>query len=61
MTPLQSDINPVVVSQRLGHANASITLNMYGHVLPGWQRVAADTFADAMDGQADDNDAEATA
>ena len=47
---LQSGVNPVVVSQRLGHANVSITLNMYGHVLPGWQQIAADTFADAMDG-----------
>ena len=48
---LQSGVNPVVVSQRLGHANVSITLNMYGHVLPGWQQIAADTFADAMDGE----------
>ena len=23
---------------------------MYGHVLPGWQQIAADTFVDAMDG-----------
>jgi integrase len=34
-----------VVSQRLGHANPSITLNIYAHVMPGNQREAADTFA----------------
>jgi integrase len=34
-----------VVSQRLGHANPSITLNIYAHVMPGNQRDAAGTFA----------------
>ena len=48
---LQSGQNPVVVSKRLGHANVSITTNVYAHVLPGWQRQAADAFAHAMDGE----------
>ena len=48
---LQSGQNPVVVSKRLGHANVSITTNVYAHVLPGWQRQAADAFAQAMDGE----------
>ena len=30
-----------VVSERLGHANISITLQIYGHVLPGMQAEAA--------------------
>ncbi|PSR26291.1 MAG: hypothetical protein C7B47_10960 [Sulfobacillus thermosulfidooxidans] len=30
-----------VVSKRLGHANISITLQIYGHVLPGMQAEAA--------------------
>ncbi len=34
-----------VVSQRLGHANPSITLAIYAHVMPGNQKDAADTFA----------------
>jgi integrase len=35
-------INPKVVSEMLGHANISITLNVYGHVLPHMQQEAAD-------------------
>ena len=34
-----------VVSQRLGHASAVITMTVYAHVLPGSQREAADLFA----------------
>jgi integrase len=34
-----------VVSQRLGHASPSITLNVYAHVMPGNQKTAADLFA----------------
>jgi integrase len=34
-----------VVSQRLGHANPSITLAIYAHAMPGNQKDAADTFA----------------
>jgi integrase len=29
-----------VVSERLGHATASITLDVYSHVLPGMQEAA---------------------
>jgi len=34
-----------VVSQRLGHASAVVTMTVYAHVLPGSQREAADRFA----------------
>jgi integrase len=34
-----------VVSQRLGHASAVVTMTVYAHVLPGSQREAADAFA----------------
>ena len=34
-----------VVSQRLGHASAVVTMTVYAHVLPGSQREAAGTFA----------------
>ena len=43
--------NPVVASQRLGHSSVSITTDIYGHVLPGWQRGTADSFARRMDDQ----------
>lgn len=34
-----------VVSQRLGHASAVVTMTLRAHVLPGSQREAAGTFA----------------
>ncbi len=34
-----------VVSERLGHASATITLGVYAHVMPGMQREAADRLA----------------
>jgi integrase len=40
-----------VVSQRLGHASAVVTMTVYAHVLPGSQRDAADRFA-ALVGEA---------
>jgi integrase len=41
-----------VVSQRLGHANANVTLGVYAHVMPGSQREAADLFARLVGGGA---------
>lgn len=37
-----------VVSERLGHANPSITLNVYSHVLKGRHEVAAERMDEAM-------------
>ena len=34
--------NPKVVSERLGHANVSITLDVYAHVLPSMQQAASE-------------------
>ena len=34
---LKAGVNPKVVSERLGQANISITLDIYSHVLPGMQ------------------------
>ncbi|WP_326826438.1 tyrosine-type recombinase/integrase [Streptosporangium sp. NBC_01756] len=39
-----------VVSERLGHASATVTLTVYAHVLPGNQKDAADTFAALVSG-----------
>jgi integrase len=33
-----------VVSERLGHANVAITLNVYAHVLPSMQQDAAEAM-----------------
>lgn len=38
------------ISQRLGHANVSITLNTYSHLLPETQDLAAATFAALLTG-----------
>ncbi len=35
-------VHPKVVSERLGHANISITLDIYSHILPGLQEEAAE-------------------
>jgi integrase len=34
--------NPKVVSERLGHASVTITLDTYSHVLPTMQKAAAE-------------------
>jgi integrase len=41
---LKAGIHPKIVSERLGHANISITLDTYSHVLPGLQEAAAERF-----------------
>lgn len=46
---LQGGENLVVVSKRLGHSKVSTTLDIYAHVLPGWQKQAAEAFAEAME------------
>jgi integrase len=39
---LNSGIAPIIVSRRLGHARASITLDIYGHLIPSMQSEAAE-------------------
>jgi len=39
-----------VVSERLGHASATITLTAHQHVHPGMGREAADRFATLLEG-----------
>jgi len=38
---LAAGVNPKVVSERLGHATVSFTLDTYSHVMPGLQEDAA--------------------
>jgi integrase len=41
---LREGISPKVISERLGHANITTTLNIYAHVTPGMQRQAVETL-----------------
>jgi integrase len=51
-TILLRDGVPVkVVSERLGHASVTITLQIYAHVMPGMQAAAAARFAALIGGQ----------
>ena len=41
---LKAGVHPKIVSERLGHAKVSITLDTYSHILPGLQEAAAESF-----------------
>jgi integrase len=41
---LSQGVHPKIVQERLGHANISMTLDTYSHVLPGLQQAAALRF-----------------
>jgi integrase len=42
--------NPKVVSERLGHASITLTLDVYTHVLPNMQQRAAEGLEKLMFG-----------
>ena len=46
---LEQGVNPKTVSERLGHASVTITLDLYSHCLPGVQEAAAAQFDAAME------------
>ena len=45
---LTKNVNPKIVSEMLGHASISITLDTYSHVLPNMQNSAAKAMEDAL-------------
>ena len=45
---LQAGIHPKVVSERLGHASISITLDTYSHAIPALQEEAAGRIAELI-------------
>ena len=45
---LDAGIDPKIVSDRVGHANMTVTLQIYAHRSAGRDRVAAETFAAAL-------------
>ena len=46
---LQNGASLLLVSRRLGHASVATTGDVYGHLLPGAQREAANAFAQVME------------
>jgi integrase len=46
---LRQGVNPKVVSERLGHSDVNITLQIYSHILPGLQEAAAAAFDAGID------------
>ena len=49
---LETSKNPVVVSKRIGHSKPSITMDIYGHVLSGWQSKMAEAVAKKINADA---------
>lgn len=47
---LQAGMDVRTLQERLGHYSPAITLGIYGHVLPGRDRAAADAFASVSKG-----------
>ncbi|NLE78302.1 MAG: site-specific integrase [Rhodococcus sp.] len=45
---LEAGVPVKVVSERLGHASVSVTMDVYAHVMPGAQRSAAERFASLL-------------
>ncbi len=46
-------MHPKIVSERLGHANIGITLDTYGHVVPGLQEAVALRFDALIEAEAE--------
>jgi len=53
---LRQGVNPKVVSERLGHSDVNITLNIYSHILPGLQEAAAAAFDAGIDAARPENE-----
>jgi integrase len=45
---LSKNVNPKIVSEMLGHATISQTMDTYSHVMPGMQEVAATALEEAL-------------
>jgi integrase len=45
---IQLGTHPKVIQERLGHASTSFTLDVYGHLLPGLQRDAAQKLGESL-------------
>lgn len=45
---LKQGAHPKIVSERLGHSDIGITLDIYSHVMPGLQEAAARRFEEDL-------------
>ncbi|MCH8109544.1 MAG: site-specific integrase [Chloroflexi bacterium] len=45
---LAAGVHPKIVSERLGHSNIGITMDIYSHVMPGMQEAAAQSIDDTL-------------
>ncbi|HAF24550.1 MAG TPA: site-specific integrase [Blastocatellia bacterium] len=45
---LLAGVNPKIVAERLGHSSIAITLDIYSHVLPSMQQIAADELENML-------------
>jgi len=45
---LSKNVNPKIVSEMLGHASVSITLDVYSHLMPDMQEKAAQALEEAL-------------
>lgn len=41
---ISQNVNPKIISERLGHSDIGVTLNIYSHVLPSMQKEVANTI-----------------
>jgi integrase len=48
---LRQGVHPKVVSEQLGHASTTVTLDTYSHVLPALMEDAASRLADRLIGE----------
>jgi integrase len=49
---LAANVNPKVVSERLGHSSNGVTLDIYSHVLPTMQREVANALGKVLSADA---------
>jgi integrase len=45
---LRRGVNPKIVSEMLGHSSVAITLDIYSHVVPDMQHLAADAMDETL-------------
>ena len=45
---LKANVHPKIVSERLGHASVSLTLDTYSHVLPTIQEAAVEALGNVL-------------
>jgi len=47
---IKAGVHPKVISERLGHSNIGITMDLYGHLMQGMQKEAANRIDNIITG-----------